>query len=267
VRVVPVPCLADNYAYLVIEGDHAATDGRARCAVVDPGEAAPVVAALGRERVTLAAIWLTHHHHDHVGGVAELVAQHGSIDGRDQRPAGSTAEWRCGPIEVVAHAHDRTRAPGVTRTVDEGDRVTLPGTALTARIVHNPGHTLGAISYVVDARGAEDGAVFTGDTLFAAGCGRLFEGDAAMMFASLAKLAALPPATRVFFGHEYTRNNLAFARIVEPDNAAIADRARTLRVPSTPSTIGAERATNVFVRAHDVAELAERRASKDAFRA
>ena len=232
-RVVPVPCLADNYAYLVIDG--------ARAAAVDPGEAAPIAAALVREHVTLAAIWLTHHHHDHVGGVAALLAEHPGV-------------------EVVAHVRDRERAPGVTRTVDDGDRVVLPGTELAAGIVYNPGHTLGAISYVV-----ED-AVFTGDTLFAAGCGRLFEGDAAMMFTSLAKLASLPPATRVFFGHEYTRKNLAFAAVAEPANAAITARARDLREPSTPSTIAEEHATNVFVRANDVAELAARRAHKDAFR-
>jgi hydroxyacylglutathione hydrolase len=238
VRIVPVPCLSDNYAYLVIDG--------ARAAVVDPGEAPPIEAALAREHVELAAIWLTHHHHDHVGGVRELVA---SRAGR--------------AIEVVAHVSDRERAPGVTRLVDEGDRVTLPGTTVTARIIHNPGHTLGAISYVT-----ED-AVFTGDTLFAAGCGRLFEGDPAMMFSSLAKLAALPPATRVYFGHEYTRKNLEFAVTVEPDNTASAAKLRGLGEPpvtSTPSTIADELATNVFVRSRDAAELGDRRARKDTFR-
>jgi hydroxyacylglutathione hydrolase len=238
VRIVSVPCLSDNYAYLVIDG--------ARAAVVDPGEAAPIEAALAREHVELAAIWLTHHHADHVGGVRALVDSH----------AGKA-------IEVVAHVSDRERAPGVTRLVDDGDHVTLPGTAVTARIIHNPGHTLGAISYVIEG---PDGAVFTGDTLFAAGCGRLFEGDPAMMFASLAKLAALPPATRVYFGHEYTRKNLQFAVAVEPDNAASAAKLRGLAVPSTPSTISDELATNVFVRARDAAELGDRRARKDAFR-
>lgn len=235
VRIVPVPCLTDNYAYLVIDG--------ARAAVVDPGEAAPIAAALAREHVELAAIWLTHHHHDHVGGVPELAASHAGV-------------------EVVAHVSDRERAPGITRVVDQGDRVTLPGTSLTARIIHNPGHTRGAISYVV----ATGDAVFTGDTLFAAGCGRLFEGDPAMMFNSLAKLAALPPTTRVYFGHEYTHKNLVFAATVEPENAAIAAKLRGLSATSTPSTIADELATNVFVRAHDVAELGDRRARKDTFR-
>jgi hydroxyacylglutathione hydrolase len=229
-RVVTVPCLKDNFAYLVIDGD--------RAAVVDPGEAGPVEAALARERLTLAAIWLTHHHHDHVGGVAALAAP------------------RAG-IEVVAHGHDRTRAPNVTRTVDEGDEVALG--ELRARIIHNPGHTLGAISYVVA------GCVFTGDTLFGAGCGRLFEGTPEQMFTSLRKLAALPAETRVYFGHEYTASNLRFAAAAEPDNAAIAPRAAALATPSTPSTIADELATNPFVRARDAAQLAARRAWKDRF--
>src|SRR5690242_7544802 len=175
-RIVAVPCLADNYAYLVIDGELAA--------VVDPGEAPPVEAALAREHVRLAAIWATHHHPDHVGGVAALVAAHPGV-------------------EVIAHAHDRERTPHVTRTVDDGDTVALGN--LRAKIIYNPGHTLGAITYVIE------GCAFTGDTLFGAGCGRVFEGTPAMMHASLARLAALPPATRVYFGHEYTANNLRFA--------------------------------------------------------
>jgi hydroxyacylglutathione hydrolase len=247
-RVVSVPCLKDNFAYLVIDGD-------GRCAVVDPGEAAPVEAALVRENARLAAIWATHHHHDHVGGVAELVAAHPGI-------------------EVVVGAKDAARTPRVTRTVDDGDEVAL-GT-LRARCIHNPGHTLGAISYVVE------GCAFTGDTLFGGGCGRVFEGDAAMMHASLMRLAALPPDTRVYFGHEYTAANLRFAAAVEPDNPQIAQRARSLAAPSTPSIIADERATNPFLRAAEpavraaaagrgaagdpVSVFAEVRAWKDGFR-
>ena len=230
-RVVPVPCLKDNFAYLVIDGG--------RAAVVDPGEAAPVEAALAREGVALAAIWLTHHHHDHVGGVAALAGAHAGI-------------------EIVAHVHDQTRSPRVTRTVDDGDSVELG--ALRARIVHNPGHTLGAISYVVAD------AVFTGDTLFGAGCGRLFEGSAEQMFASLRKLAALPAETRVFFGHEYTAANLRFAAAAEPGNAAIAARAAAIPTPSTPSTIALELATNPFVRARSAEEFGARRTAKDTFK-
>jgi hydroxyacylglutathione hydrolase len=209
-----VPCLKDNFAYLVIDHD-------GRCAVVDPGEAAPVEAALAREHAQLAAIWATHHHHDHVGGVPELVANRSGI-------------------EVVVGAKDAPRTPNVTRALEDGDEVAL-GT-LRARCIHNPGHTLGAISYVVE------GCVFTGDTLFGGGCGRVFEGDPAMMHASLMRLAALPPDTRVYFGHEYTAANLRFAAAVEPDNPEVSARARSLGTPSTPSTIGDERATNPFLR-------------------
>ena len=225
-RIVSVPCLKDNFAYLVIDGD-------GRCAVVDPGEAAPVEVALARERAELAAVWATHHHPDHVGGIGELVAR------------------RTG-VEVVIGVKDAPRTPHVTRTVDDGDEVVLG--SLRARCLHNPGHTLGAISYLID------GCAFTGDTLFGGGCGRVFEGDAAMMHASLMRLAALPPETRVYFGHEYTAANLRFAAAVEPDSAAVAGRAAALATPSTPSTIADERATNPFLRAAEPAVIAAAKA-------
>ena len=221
-RIVSVPCLKDNFAYLVIDDD-------GRCAVVDPGEAAPVEAALTRERVELAAVWATHHHPDHVGGIGELVAR------------------RTG-VEVVIGVKDAPRTPHVTRKVDDGDEVALG--SLRARCLHNPGHTIGAITFVVN------GCAFTGDTLFGAGCGRMFEGDAAMMHASLMRLAALPPDTRVYFGHEYTAANLRFAAAVEPDNTAVAGRAKSLATPSSPSTIADERATTPFLRAAEPAVIA-----------
>jgi len=221
-RIVPVPCLKDNFAYLVIDDD-------GRCAVVDPGEAAPVEAALTRERAELAAVWATHHHPDHVGGIAELVARRSGV-------------------EVVIGAKDAPRTKHVTRTVEDGDEVVLG--SLRARCIHNPGHTIGAITFVVN------GCAFTGDTLFGGGCGRMFEGDAATMHASLMRLAALPPETKVYFGHEYTAANLRFAAAVEPDNAAVAGRAGALATPSTPSTIADERATNPFLRAAEAAVIA-----------
>jgi hydroxyacylglutathione hydrolase len=233
-RVVAIPCLSDNYAYLVIDGTTAA--------VVDPSEHAPVLAAVAREGVQLAAIWLTHHHWDHIGGIDGILAAHPGI-------------------EVVAHKSDHTRIAKATKLVDEGDVVTL-GT-LRAKILHNPGHTLGAISYWIEDG---EGAVFTGDTLFAAGCGRVFEGTPEMMFASLNKLAALPPPTRVYFGHEYTAANLKFAAHVEPANAAIAKRAASVTAPSTPSTIADERATNPFLLAKDAGEFAARREAKNSFK-
>jgi hydroxyacylglutathione hydrolase len=148
----------------------------------------------------------------------------------------------------VIGVKDAPRTPHVTRRVDDGDEVALG--SLRARCIHNPGHTIGAITFVVE------GCAFTGDTLFGAGCGRVFEGDAAMMHASLMRLAALPPETRVYFGHEYTAANLRFAAAVEPDNAAVAGRARSLATPSTPSTMADERATNPFLRAAEPAVIA-----------
>ena len=232
-RIEIVPCLRDNFAYLVVD------DVTGRAAVVDPGEAAPIEAAVARAGVQLVAIWATHHHHDHVGGVAALRAAHPDI-------------------EVVAGERDADRIHGVTRRLADAETVTLGN--LVARAIHNPGHTLGAISFHVHD------AVFTGDTLFGGGCGRVFEGDAAMMHASLTKLAALPGATRVYFGHEYTAQNLAFARAVEPTNEQVVARARALGSPSTPSTIADERATNPFLRASEPAVVeaaAARGAARD----
>lgn len=230
-QILAVPCLKDNYAYLVIEGTYAVC--------VDPGEAGPVRDALAKCGVDLAAIWLTHHHHDHVGGVEGLLADHPGID-------------------VVAHKSDATRAPKITRLVDDGDVVECR--ELRATIIHNPGHTLGAISYLIDD------CVFTGDTLFGAGCGRVFEGTMEMMHASLQRLAALPPETKVYFGHEYTASNLRFAVHAEPTIDAIRTRAAALTTPSTPSTIADELATNPFLRACDAEEFAARRRDKDIFR-
>jgi hydroxyacylglutathione hydrolase len=221
-QVVPVPCLVDNYAYLIF------ADGSSDAAVVDPSEAAPVTAALAERGLKLGAIFNTHHHWDHVGGNEELVAQSPGIG-------------------VYGHDSDRGRIPGQTRFLADGEEFDELGLHFAIR--HIPGHTTGAIAYIV-----ED-AVFTGDTLFAAGCGRLFEGTPAMMYTSLNEtLRDLPDATRVFFGHEYTEANLRFAEAVDPQNPEITARvARVKQVresghPTTPSTMTQERATNPFMR-------------------
>ncbi len=255
-RVVPIPCLTDNYAYLVI-----AAGGEA--AVVDASEAGPVREAVQREGVRLAAIWSTHHHWDHVGGNEELA-----------RAAG---------IEVVGHVSDRGRLPALTRGVDTGDSVRVG--EVSATCIHIPGHTLGALAYFVDA--GPERVVFTGDTLFCGGCGRLFEGTPAQMHASLSRLAELPRDTRVLCGHEYTESNLRFAAHVEPANADVGSaqkRAASLRArgePAIGTTLEEERAHNPFLRpgspairatlgiptnADDVTAFAAIRTAKDSFR-
>lgn len=218
VSVLPVPCLRDNYAYLVW-----CTETR-DAAVVDPGEAAPVLAAAQAHGVNLRAVWATHHHHDHVGGIAGVLAA-------------------CGPLEVVSHGTDAARIAAVTRMVADGDEIRLGNTTWT--IVHNPGHTLGAISFYQPSASV----LFTGDTLFAGGCGRLFEGSAEMMHASLACLASLG-AEHIYVGHEYTASNLRFAAQLEPANAAIRERLAALPAITTPTSTLLERATNPFLRCH-----------------
>jgi hydroxyacylglutathione hydrolase len=236
-RVVPVACLSDNYAYLL------AADGSSDALVVDPSEAGPVVEALEREGLELVGVLNTHHHFDHVGGNEALLA-------------------RFGKLPVFAHASDEGRVPAQTEKVEEGKPFTIGGLSFDA--LHVPGHTTGAVAYVAE------GCVFTGDTLFVAGCGRLFEGTPAMMNTSLnEKLAKLPKETRVYCGHEYTVSNLKFARHAEPDNAAVADKlaqAEALRAagkPTVPSTIGDELATNPFLRV-TVPALAARYGGGDA---
>ena len=236
--IIPLAAFTDNYVWAIREGD--------RAAVVDPGDAAPVGAWLARERVALAAILVTHHHRDHTGGIVALVREH--------------------PVPVFGPA--REAIPGRTTAVAGGDRFTIPGLALALDVLDIPGHTAGHVAFVGrgDAWGAP--ALFCGDTLFAAGCGRLFEGTADEMWTSLSALAALPGDTRVYCGHEYTLANLRFAGTVEPANPAIAERARREQakrdrdLPTLPSTIAEERATNPFLRAREpqVRAIAEARA-------
>lgn len=232
--IIPIPAFADNYIWVLREGVVAA--------VVDPGDAAPVIAYLEREAVALSAILATHHHGDHIGGVRELVSR-----------------W---PVPVFGPAHETI--PGRTDALSEGASITVPGIGCSFSVLDIPGHTSGHIAYV------GDGMLFCGDTLFAVGCGRLFEGTPGQMIASLDKLAALSGATRVYCGHEYTLANLRFARAIEPDSEALREREARERgkrdsgAPTLPSTIALERATNPFLRTDETAirVAAERHAGR-----
>lgn len=225
--IIPIPAFADNYVWLLREGRAAV--------VVDPGDAAPVQAYLDREGLDLAAIVATHHHGDHVGGVEALVARR----------------------HVPVYGPAREPIPARTRALREGDAVVLGELGLELLVLDVPGHTAGHIAYT--GRLADAPVLFCGDTLFAAGCGRIFEGTPATMWTSLQKLAALDPATRVFCAHEYTLANLHFAAVVEPANVALAQRQvrdaalRERGQPTVPSTIADELATNPFLRAGEPA--------------
>ena len=218
IAVEPIPAFADNYLWLLVRGPDAA--------VVDPGDAEPVLRRLQQQDLTLRAILVTHHHGDHVGGVAALA-----------RATGATV-----------YGPRRESIPARDVAVGGGDRIDILGASFD--VLEVPGHTLGHIAYHAPAQGL----LFCGDTLFAAGCGRLFEGTPAQMTASLATLASLPAGTRVYCAHEYTLSNLRFALAVEPANEALRERQRQCAArrgrgePTVPSTIGEELATNPFLR-------------------
>ncbi|KAK9842139.1 hypothetical protein WJX84_004687 [Apatococcus fuscideae] len=240
-EVLRVPCLTDNYSWVLLERASGKT------AVVDPAEAQPVIAALDTRGVKLDAILNTHHHWDHVGGNEELKAKYGA--------------------EIVGPKADEARIPGIDVALAEGQTWKLG--ALEMHVFDTPGHTRGHITLWFP----EAEVMFPGDTLFALGCGRLFEGTAPQMWQSLQKLLHIPPATRVCCGHEYTQSNAKFAAHFDPDNKALQarkasiDSLRKQGLPTVPSTFGEEVQTNPFLRPHD-AVLRKRhaiRAAKDSF--
>jgi len=246
-QVIPVPCLSDNYAYLVI--------ANGRSAVVDPSQADPVLRAIDEHRVKLSEIWLTHHHWDHIGGIEPLIEE-------------------C-PIEHVRGSQydaDHQRIPRQTDALSDGDSFDFAG--VTVDIAEIPGHTLGAIAFIAE------GNLFSGDTLFIAGCGRVFEGTMEMMSRSLAKLRSLPPDTKVWCGHEYTVNNLRFAKTIEPENPEVeralqeAIAVRAAGEFTVPGRLDRELATNPFLRFDEptvaagrdpVASFSAIRGAKDSF--
>jgi hydroxyacylglutathione hydrolase len=235
----PVPLLQDNYAWLLRDGVTGAT------AIVDPAEAEPVAAAIDAAGGRLDLILLTHHHGDHIAGADAIRARYGA--------------------RVVGAAADAHRLPRLDLAVADGDSVALGESR--GRVIGTPGHTRGQIAFYFP----DGGVLICGDTLFSLGCGRLLEGTAVEMFASLRKFAALPPETLVCCGHEYTESNARFALQADPENAALrayAEHVRGLRLagrPSVPSRLSDELAANPFLRAPDVASLADLRARKDRF--
>jgi hydroxyacylglutathione hydrolase len=219
-KIVQIPLLRDNYGYLIV------CPKTNTAAIIDPSEAEPVLRRVKEEKVALAAILNTHHHRDHTGGNEGLLAS--------------------GNLEVFGHKSDEGRIPGLTRGVDEGDDVEIG--ELRGKVLFIPGHTTGHIAYLFG------GNLFCGDTLFAGGCGRLFEGTPEQMYASLEKLMALPDETKIYCGHEYTESNLRFAVTLEPKNHKLVSRfervqgLRTRGLSTVPSTLEEEKQTNPFLR-------------------
>lgn len=222
-QILCVPAFQDNYLWLI-------HDGKTACAV-DPGDAAPILAALDQHQLKLCAILITHHHADHSGGIQELLSHY---------PMSALPVY--GPAqETIA---------GVTHPLHDADQITLPELGLHLQVMAVPGHTLGHIAYY----SSQQHALFCGDTLFAGGCGRLFEGTPAQMLTSLNKLAALPENTAVYCAHEYTLSNLKFAQEVDGGNSALIERIKTEKakrevgLPTVPSNIGLEKMSNPFLR-------------------
>jgi hydroxyacylglutathione hydrolase len=222
-KILPIPVLTDNYAYLLVD------EATNEAGVVDPSEAKPVAAAVKREGVNLTTIINTHHHWDHVGGNEELVKEFPRL-------------------KVYGHKRDKDRTPCITHLVDEGDSLKLG--ELEGHFLFIPCHTSGHVALHFP----QEKAVFTGDTLFIAGCGRLFEGTAADMHNNMVKLMSLPNDTRIYCGHEYTEKNLKFALTLEPNNLRVqaklqwTQEMRAKKLPTVPSTVAEEKEINPFVR-------------------
>jgi hydroxyacylglutathione hydrolase len=231
--------LSDNYSWLLTDS----VSGK--IGIVDPAEAEPAIAAIEAAGGKLDTIFITHHHGDHIGGVAALVERYHPV--------------------VVGNAADAHRLPKLDVAVQEGDLVEFG--AVKARVIDTPGHTVGHIAYYF----ADGGILLPGDTLFSLGCGRLFEGSAADMFASMAKFADLPDATLVCAGHEYTQSNAKFALSVDGGNADLVKRAEEISAlraagkATLPVSLGTERATNPFLRAPNAEALGRLRGAKDNF--
>lgn len=219
IHVFPVPAMQDNYIWCI----HSAHG----CVVVDPGDAAPVMAFLEERNLPLLGILVTHHHHDHVGGIKALINAYG---------------------EVPIWGSEQSHVGEINHPVTKGSKITLPKLDCTLRVLEIPGHTLDHIAFYSDI------GLFCGDTLFSAGCGRIFEGSPKQMFDSLNVLGALPGNTRVFCTHEYTLANIKFAQEVEPNNQALFDYAtwakktREQNIPTLPTTIEQQQAINPFLR-------------------
>lgn len=218
-QIIPIPAFKDNYIWLLHNGTHAV--------VVDPGDADPVITTLSELNLQLTGILVTHHHSDHIGGVDDLLARYPNVI-------------------IYAPKHEQYNFKHIA--VSEPDQVTLPELNLRLNVIDLPGHTLGHIAYYTE------GALFCGDTLFGAGCGRLFEGSAEQLYHSLQKLAQLPGDTKVYCTHEYTLHNIRFALTLEPGNQALQQRKydtevlRDAAIPSLPSNIKLELDTNPFLR-------------------